>query len=110
VETLEALANLTAVAAQEYVKCLEMARDIRRSGTRDDLQEFLVAVDRVITLEHESDEMERRAKVVMLKAADNFRALHLLAQIARGLEESVDAVARCALMLRDYIMSEMLVE
>jgi uncharacterized protein Yka (UPF0111/DUF47 family) len=110
VETLKDLAELTVSSAQEYVKCLEVARDIRRSGTRDDVQQFLVAVDRVVILEHESDETERRAKAVMLKAADDFRALHVLSQIARGLEESVDGLARCALMLRDYVMSEMLVE
>jgi uncharacterized protein Yka (UPF0111/DUF47 family) len=110
VNTLEQLAALTVVAAQEYVKCLEVARDVRRSGTRNDLQDFLVAVDRVMTLEHESDEAERRAEAAMLTAADNFRVLHLLSRIATGLEESVDALARCTLMLKDSVMSEMLVE
>jgi uncharacterized protein Yka (UPF0111/DUF47 family) len=110
VETLKDLAELTASSAQEYVKCLEIAREIRRNGTRDDVGEFLLAVDRVVTLEHESDETERRAKAVMLKAADDFRALHLLSQVARGLEESADGLARCALRLKDYVMSEMLIE
>ena len=109
-DMLEPLARLTASSAQEYVKCLEVARDIRRSGTRDDVQQFLVAVDRLITLEHESDEATRRAEAAMLKATDDFRTLHVLSQIARGLEESVDALARCALMLKDSVMSEMLVD
>ena len=74
------------------------------------MQEFLVAVDRVITLEHESDEAERQALAAMLTKADNFRALHLLSQIAHGLEESVDALARCALMLKDVVIGEMLVQ
>jgi uncharacterized protein Yka (UPF0111/DUF47 family) len=110
VETLQELAELSASSAQEYVKCLEVARDIRRSGTREDVRQFLVAVDRVITLEHESDESERRAKAEMLRTADTFRVLHVLSRIARALEESVDALARCALMLRDSVMSEVLVE
>jgi len=110
-DSLNEMAESAVASAQEYVKCLEVARDIQRSGgTHDDVQQFLVAVDRVITLEHESDELERRAKAVLLNAADNFRSLHLLSQIAKGLEESVDAVARCALMLRDHIMGEMLVD
>jgi hypothetical protein len=92
------------------VRCLEIARDVRRSGTRDDVQAFLVAVDSVITVEHESDEAERRAEAAMLTAAEDFRALHVLSRIASGLEESVDALARCALMLKDSVMSEMLVE
>jgi uncharacterized protein Yka (UPF0111/DUF47 family) len=110
VETLRPLARLAMLSAQEYVKCLEIARDVRRSGTRDDVQDLLVAVDRLMTLEHESDEAERRAKAAMLTAADNFRVLHLLAEIARKLEESVDVMARCGLMLKDSVMSEMLVE
>jgi hypothetical protein len=109
VQALEHLAQLAVWSAEEYVKCVEVARDIRRSGTRDDIQQFLIAVDRVITLEHESDETERRAAAAMLEKAENFRALHLLSQIAHALEESVDVLARCALMLKDYVMSEMLV-
>ena len=110
VETLQSLARLTALSAREYVRCLEIAKDVRRSGTRDDVQDLLEAVDRVITLEHESDEAERRAETAMLTTADNFRVLHLLAEIAKRLEESVDVLARCALMLKDSMMSEMLVE
>jgi uncharacterized protein Yka (UPF0111/DUF47 family) len=109
-DTLVRLAKLALLSAQEYVKCVEVARDIRRGGTRDDVQQFLLAVDRVITLEHESDEAERRAESDMLETAEGFRALHLLSQVAHGLEESVDALARCALMLKDVVMSDLLVD
>jgi uncharacterized protein Yka (UPF0111/DUF47 family) len=110
VDTLERLTTLAVSGAQEYVKCLVVARDVRRGGTRSDVQEFLVAVDRVMTLEHESDEAERCAEAAMLTSTRDFRVLHLLSLIAGGLEESVDALARCALMLKDTVMSEMLVE
>jgi uncharacterized protein Yka (UPF0111/DUF47 family) len=110
VDTLERLTELAVSATQEYVKCVEIARDIRHNGTREDVQEFLIAVDSVITLEHESDEAERHALAAMLGKADNFRALHLLSQVAHGLEESVDALARCALMLKDIVIGEMLVQ
>ncbi len=109
-DTLEPLVTLTVRTAQEYIKCLEMARDLRRSGTRDDVQQFLIAADRVTMLEHESDEADRLAHAVMIRTADNFRTLHLLAQIARGLEESVDILARCALRLKDHVMSELLAD
>jgi len=109
VDTLEGLADLAALGAQEYVKCIEIARDIQRGGTREDIDEFLVAVDRVTIIEHESDAAERRAKALMLETAGNFRALHLLAQIAKALEESSDGLARCALGLKDHVMSDVLV-
>jgi uncharacterized protein Yka (UPF0111/DUF47 family) len=110
VDALDPLVRLTIVGAREYVKCLELARDVRRNGTHDDVQNFLIAVDRIITLEHESDEAERRAEAAMLGAGDSFRLLHVLSQIAHTLEESVDALARCALTLKDSVMSELLVE
>jgi uncharacterized protein Yka (UPF0111/DUF47 family) len=108
--TLDRLAQLSVSSAEEYVKCVEIARDIRRSGTREDVQQFLLAVDRVMTLEHESDEAERQALAAMLAKADNFRALHLLSQIAHSLEASVDALARCTLALKDTIIDELLVQ
>ena len=64
-------------------------------------------MDRVTTLEHESDDAEREALVRMLTRVDNFRALHLLSQVARALEASVDALARCALVLKDTVIGEM---
>lgn len=109
VEALEGLADLAALGAQVYVKCIEIARDIQRGGAREDIDEFLVAVDRVTIIEHESDAAERRAKALMLETADDFRALHLLTQVAKALEESSDGLARCALGLKDHVMSDVLV-
>jgi uncharacterized protein Yka (UPF0111/DUF47 family) len=109
-EILRPLASLAASAAQEYVKCLALAADIRRGGTRDDVQQFLVSVDRVVVLEHESDELERRAKAAILQAASDFRPQYVQLQIARAIEESADGLARCVLMLKDHVMGEVLVE
>jgi hypothetical protein len=108
-EALGKLAAIAVNASEEYVKCLEIARDVRRNGTREDVQEFLIAVDRVITLEHESDEAERGATAAALTEVDNFQALHLSSEIAHAIEASVDVIGRCVLMLKDMVMSEMLV-
>jgi uncharacterized protein Yka (UPF0111/DUF47 family) len=108
-EALAKLAGIAVDAVKEYVKCLEIARDVRRNGTREDVQEFLVAVDRVITLEHESDEAERVATAAALTEVDNFQALHLSSEIAHAVEASVDVIGRCALMVKDAVMLEMVV-
>jgi hypothetical protein len=111
-EAIDALARLARIAvagAEEYVKCLEIARDVRRNGTRDDVQEFLIAVDRVIGLEHESDQAERAATAAALTAAGDFRSLHLYSEIAHAIETSVDALGRCALIAKDAVMTELLV-
>jgi hypothetical protein len=112
VEAIDALARLAGIAvagAEEYVKCVEIARDVRRNGTREDVQQFLIAVDRVIRFEHESDEAERHATAAALTAAGDFRSLHLYSEIAHAIEAAVDALGRCALMLKDDVMAEMLV-
>jgi uncharacterized protein Yka (UPF0111/DUF47 family) len=109
IDALARLAGSAVDAAEEYVKCIEIARDVRRNGTREDVQQFLVSVDRVIILEHESDEAERGATAAVLTDASDFRTLHLYSEIARAIEASVDALGRCALMLKDAVMAEMLV-
>jgi hypothetical protein len=109
IDALAKLAGIAVAGAEEYVKCLEITRDVRRNGTREDVQQFLVAVDRVITLEHDSDEAERGATAAALIGAGDFRCLHLFSEIAHAIEASVDALGRCALMLKDTVMAEMLV-
>jgi len=104
---LQGLAQLVVQGAQEYVRGVETARDIRRGSARDEVQEFLVAIDRLVTIEHESDDAERQAQIVLLDAAGDFRELHLLSQIASGLEATVDALSRCGLMLRDHVMGDL---
>jgi uncharacterized protein Yka (UPF0111/DUF47 family) len=107
---LQGLSQLAVEGAQEYVRSIETARDIRRGSARDEVQEFLVAIDRLVTIEHESDAAERQAQTVLLDAAGDFRELHLLSQIASGLEAAIDALSRCGLMLRDHVMGDLMSE
>jgi uncharacterized protein Yka (UPF0111/DUF47 family) len=107
VDALARVASVCVDGAKEYVRCLEIARDVRRNGTREDVQQFLVAVDRITTLEHASDEAERAATAAILTSNDDFRSLHLFSEIAHALEESSDVLARSALTLKDWVMSEL---
>jgi uncharacterized protein Yka (UPF0111/DUF47 family) len=103
------ISRLAVESAYEYVKCVEGARHLRRGGTREDMHAFLVAVERLTNLEHESDEAERRAEAAILDSAADFQSLHVLTRIAAGLEESIDRLARCALALKDSVLKDMLV-
>ena len=105
---LQALAELAVQGAKEYVRAVEMAQEIRRGSTRADVQDFLEAVDRLVTIEHESDAAERMAQTVFLDSAGDFRELHLLSQMSSGLEEATDSLARCGLMLKDHVLGDML--
>jgi uncharacterized protein Yka (UPF0111/DUF47 family) len=107
-ERIEALATLLVEDAQEQVKMFEAAAHVNRDGAREDLQDFLEAVDRIVALEHRTDEAERRITEALIDSAPDFRTLHLLTNIAHALEESADALSRTALGLRDHLLDDVM--
>jgi uncharacterized protein Yka (UPF0111/DUF47 family) len=108
VAPVEELSGLLVEGARELVKMFEAAAHVRRDGSRDDLQDFLEAVDRLIAIEHETDRVERAARGALLLGAPDFRVLELVGNLARTLEEAADALSRTALMLRDHIVNDVM--
>ena len=102
------LASLLVVGAQESVKMYESARHVTREGAREDMQDFFAAVDRVVAIEHDTDDAERAVTTALFMNEVDARTLHLLARLTRCLEEAADALARSALMLRDYLLGEIM--
>jgi uncharacterized protein Yka (UPF0111/DUF47 family) len=109
VESLNALAEVVVRSTREYVRCLECARELPREPSRSDIEEVLVAVHHLLELEHESDGIERGVEAKLLSVCGDFRELHVLSAVAHGLEEAADALARCSLIVRDYVLSGVLV-
>lgn len=107
-EPLLSLAALLVAAGQHWAKCLESAAQLERGPSRDNLQRFLDAVDRVLTLEQQSDDAERELMSALFTEGIEFRQLHLLTLVAQSLEQAADALARCALLLRDHVLGEIL--
>jgi uncharacterized protein Yka (UPF0111/DUF47 family) len=105
---LHELAGLLVQGAQEYLKAVENARHLERGSPRRQVQDFLEAVDRTITTEHQTDDAHRRAQAGILTFAGDFRMLHLFTEIAENLEEAADALMRSVLTLRDYVLGEVL--
>jgi uncharacterized protein Yka (UPF0111/DUF47 family) len=103
-QTLRELADMMVPGAQGYLTCLECARDAHHLGNVEDVEAFLVALDKVILFEHQSDEVERRVKAALIDVAQDFRELYVLSKIASCFEDAADTLARCALMLRDYVL------
>lgn len=102
---LIALADLVVDGSQAFVRCLAAAGHVHRDAAREDLQDFLEAVDEVITVEHKTDDADRAVTAVLIKAAVDFRQLHVLTLVSRSFEESADALSRSSLMLRDHILN-----
>jgi uncharacterized protein Yka (UPF0111/DUF47 family) len=98
------LATLVLDGAHALVSCLETAVHVQRGGAREDLHDLLEAVDRIVTVEHDTDAAERQVTLTLIAGGADHRQLHLLSLLGQRLEKSADAMARCALLLRDRVM------
>ena len=105
---LNDLAGLVLQGAQEYLKAVENARRLHRGSPREQVADFLEAVDRTLTVEHQTDEAHRHAQAGVLSFAGDYKQWHLVHGIADNLEEVADALLRSAMVLRDYILGEVL--
>jgi len=101
---LTALADLTMNGCRDYVRCLEYGRHVPARPAGSDLEDFLVAVDRVLEFERAADRAERAARSTMLGTAQDYRQLHVLTAVARAFEQAADALAHGALTARDYAL------
>jgi uncharacterized protein Yka (UPF0111/DUF47 family) len=102
------LADQVLDCAHSLVSCLESARHVQRGGAREDLRDFLEAVDRLVTLEQATDAGARDVTLTLIDEDADHRQLHLLALVAKRMEKAADAGARSGLMLRDHVMSQVM--
>lgn len=107
-EPLGELAAIVLDGTHAFASCLEAARHVQRGRAREDLHDFLEAVDRVVTAEHETDRAERNVTLTLVSDAAEPRQLHLLSLLGKRLEKSADAMSRCALTLRDRVMGRVM--
>jgi uncharacterized protein Yka (UPF0111/DUF47 family) len=105
---LQDLAALLVRGAQEYLKAVASARVLQRGSAREEVQDFLEAIDRIMDLEHQTDDAHRRARTSILTFRGDFRQWQLISDLADHLEEAADALKRSVLVLRDYILGEVL--
>ena len=110
-ETLNALrglAALTVEATQEWIKALAHAAHVTNPGPREDIDDFLTAIHRVASLEHDADDAQRYLTRLAVQHTKDFRQLHLYTAISDGLEESMDALKHASLTLRGHVLGEVL--
>jgi uncharacterized protein Yka (UPF0111/DUF47 family) len=107
---LTALAEALVAGTQEYVKALETSRSIKRGGLREDMQDFLEAIHRIVAMEQVSDEAQRAVKRALSESDVDCRQLYAFAECARTLEAAADSLMHTGLSLRDYVLAEVLAE
>ena len=102
---LGALADLVSHSAREYVRCLEDARDIRRTAApaRCDLERFLLTIDRLADLKSRSD--ATAIETALIRDDGDPKPPVALLEVARSLRQAIASLARCSLIARDYVFS-----
>jgi len=105
---LRPLAALLVAGAEAWRDCLAASAGVTRGGAREDLQTFLEAVDRVVVVEHQSDEAERRVTALLLGGGVEPHQLLLFSRATEALERAADALAHGALLLRDHFLTEVM--
>ena len=109
-EPLNALARLLVDGAQEYLRSLETVRTLRRGGPREDMQDFLEAIHRIMVVERQSDGAQRAVKLALAREVADYRRLYAFSECARNLEAAADALMHAGLRLRDQVLAEAVAE
>lgn len=105
---LAALAELLLEGAREYLKALENARCIHRSGSPDDMHDFLESIHRIVAIEQRSDTVEREVRKALVGAAKDYRQAFVIAECAGKLESAADALMHTGMILRDHILAKLI--
>lgn len=105
---LRELAELPLMSAQELVTCIECAATVTRSDVRDDLDEFMAALERLVAIEHRADETLRTLRRWLLLQTLGERHITVLREFCQALEATTDAHAHAGLALRNYLMEEVI--
>ncbi len=107
-EPISSLVDSASRCASAHMRALENAKGIRRWSSREDMEEFLEAINDVLGMEHEADDGLRLVIAALLSKSKNFRQLHALSEISEDIEDSTDSLMRSALVLKDYVLEEMI--
>ena len=93
---------------RRHLKALEIARLVLDDARPDDIEDFLLAIDRVVELEHDADRADRAARAAIIVEAPDFRTMQVANDISRAIEDATDALMRSALQLRDRVLAEVI--
>lgn len=105
---LAALARLLVEGSQEYLKAIENARGIQRSGSPDDMHDFLESIHRIVAIERQSDTEQREVRKALVSSAKDYRQAFVITECAKKLESAADALMHTGMILRDHILGKLM--
>jgi len=102
------LARAVLLSAREYLKAVEIARTLTTASPRLDVDDFLAAIHRILTLEHTTDDVERRVTEALGGSDAQLRVVLSVTEVAKGFEQAADALMRVGLKLRAHVLASVL--
>jgi uncharacterized protein Yka (UPF0111/DUF47 family) len=106
---LRRLVELMVAGARCYERAIAAAPLMRR-GAREPVQNFVEAVEGLVTIEHQTDAIERDVLVALMAAPIEPRLFYLFRTIAQHIESATDALTRAGLTLRDHVLGEAMID
>lgn len=105
---LASLARQLVEGTQEYLKAIENARGIDRSGSPEDMHDFLESIHRIVSIEQQSDTTERAVRRALVNSAKDYRQAFVIAECAKKLESAADALMHTGMILRDQVLGKVM--
>lgn len=107
-DPLQQLAGQVLDGAREWSKVVVNAIGIRRNADREEAEDFLISVDRLVRIERDTDRSLRRVTATLVAQPPDIARFHLATEIARSLEHAADRLTHAALALHDHILTDVL--
>ncbi len=89
--------EMTAHICREYLKAVENAKHIYRGSSQEEIEDFLQSIDRIITLEHEMDEVNRTLIELLVNRVKEFKQFYIFSEIAKNIEEATDSLMKASI-------------
>ena len=98
------MAEIALSASQEFLKALCAAQYVQKGYTREDIEDFLAPVDRILNLERDEDGAYRAVERVIMKESTDFKQFWALLSLARVIERSTNSLMKAAYIMRDHVL------
>lgn len=101
------LGEIAVKTSQEYLKAIIASQFLHKGYSREEMRDFIRAIDRVISLEREADEALRNTEKVILVETTDYKELRVFFEIARIIENSTNSLMKAAFVLRENVLENL---
>ncbi len=106
-QELVMLGEIAVKGSQGYLKAVIASQYMHKGYSREEMQDFIRAIDSVISMEREADEALRTTERVILAETTDYKELLVFFEIARIIEDSTNSLMKAAFVLRNNILESL---